>query len=50
MKYKIDFENMPDYVIQTPSGVAAAADYEAMLLELVNSPEWVVGTNRLLDF
>ena len=49
MKFKINFDYMPDYVLIQTQGEASDHDFDDLLTELVDSPRWVAGTNQLVD-
>ena len=49
MKFKINFDHMPDYVLVQTQVEASDHDFDDLLTELVDSPKWVVGTRQLVD-
>jgi hypothetical protein len=49
MKFEINFEYMPDYVLIRTEGEASARDFDELLTTLVDSPEWVTGTDQIVD-
>jgi hypothetical protein len=49
MKYDINFDHMPDYVLIRTHGEASDRDFDDLLTELVDSPRWVTGTSQLVD-
>ncbi len=49
MKYKIDFEHMPEYALIQTEGEALVGDFDVLLTTLVNSPEWATGTDQIVD-
>ena len=49
MKFKINFDHMPEYVLIRTAGEASDHDFDDLLTELVDSPRWVAGTNQLVD-
>ena len=49
MKFKINFDHMPEYVLIQTQGEASDHDFDDLLKELVDSPRWVVGTCQLVD-
>jgi hypothetical protein len=49
MKFKINFDHMPEYVFIQTQGEASDHDFDDLLTELVDSPKWVVGTRQLVD-
>jgi hypothetical protein len=49
MKFEINFDNMPEYVLMRTEGEALVSDFDDMLTKLVDSPRWVTGTNMLVD-
>ena len=49
MKFKINFDYMPDYVLIQTQGEASDHDFDDLLTELIDSPKWVVGTRQLVD-
>ena len=49
MKFKINFDHMPDYVLIQTLGEASDHDFNDLLTELVDSPKWMVGTKQLVD-
>ena len=49
MKFKINFDHMPDYVLIQTQGEASDHDFDDLLTELVDSPKWMVGTRQLVD-
>ena len=50
MKYKFNFENMPEYASLILKDIATAVECQQMLINLVGSSEWIVGTHQLIDF
>ena len=49
MKFKINFDYMPDYVLIQTQGEASDHDFDDLLTELIDSTKWVVGTRQLVD-
>lgn len=49
MKYKIDFDHLPEYVLIQTDSIALPVDFDNLLTELVNSPRWRTGTNLIVD-
>ena len=49
MKFEINFDHMPEYVLIRTEGEASAHDFDDLLEEIVDSSRWVVGTNQLVD-
>ena len=49
MKFEINFEHMPDYVLIRTEGEASVSDFDELLTTLVDSPEWVTGTDQIVD-
>ena len=49
MKFKINLDYMPDYVLIQTQGEASDDDFDDLLTELIDSPKWVVGTRQLVD-
>jgi hypothetical protein len=49
MKFKINFDHMPEHVLIRTDGEASDRDFDDLLTELVDSPRWVVGTHQLVD-
>ena len=49
MKFKINFDHMPEYVLIQTDGEASSRDFDDLLTKIVDSPRWVVGTSQLVD-
>jgi len=49
MKFEINFDHMPEYVLIRTDGEASDRDFDDLLTEIVDSPRWVVGTSQLVD-
>jgi len=49
MKFEINFEYIPDYVLIRTEGEASVRDFDELLTTLVDSPEWVTGTDQIVD-
>lgn len=49
MRFEINFENMPEYVLIQTEGEAGVRDFDDLLNELVESPRWVTGTSQIVD-
>ena len=49
MKSKINFDHMPEYTLITTEGEASIRGFDDLLRKIVDSPEWVFGTNQLID-
>jgi hypothetical protein len=49
MKFKINFDHMPEYVLIQTQGEASDHDFDDLLTKLVGSPRWVTGTRQLVD-
>lgn len=49
MKFDINFEHLPDYVLIKTQGEASVEGFNALLSTLVNSPEWIIGTDQIVD-
>lgn len=49
MDYKIIFDSMPDYVLVQTEGKATTAGFESLIKELTSCPEWIPGTDQILD-
>ena len=49
MKFEINFDYMPEYVLIRTQGEASDHDFDDLLTELVNSSRWVIGTHQLVD-
>ena len=49
MKFKINFEQSPEYVYIQTEGEASAAGFDDLLTEIVESPDWITGTKQLID-
>ena len=49
MKFEINFEYMPEYVLIQTEGEASARGFDELLTKLVDSPEWVTGTDQIVD-
>jgi len=49
MKFEINFEHMPEYVLIQTEGEASAIGFDELLTTLVNSPKWVTGTDQIVD-
>ena len=49
MKFKINFDHMPEYVLIQTDGEASSRDFDDLLTKIVDSPRWVVGTSQLVN-
>ena len=49
MKFEINFEHMPDYVLIRTEGEVSVRDFDELLTTLVDSPRWVTGTDQIVD-
>jgi hypothetical protein len=49
MKFEISFDHMPEYVLIQTEGEATVGGFEELLTTMVNSPEWVTGTDQIVD-
>ncbi len=49
MKFEINFDHMPDYVLIQTDGEASPHDFDSLLTALVHSPEWKTGTSQIVD-
>jgi len=49
MKFSLDFDNMPEYVILRTRGPASVDGFRSMVKVLVESPEWIIGTPQIVD-
>ena len=49
MKFEINFDNMPEYVLIRTDGEALVSDFDDMITKIVDSPRWVTGTSMLVD-
>jgi hypothetical protein len=49
MKFEINFDNMPEYVLIRTDGEALVSDFDDMLTKLIDSPKWVTGTDQIVD-
>jgi hypothetical protein len=49
MEFKISFKHMPEYALVQTFGEATVQGFDDLLSALVKSPEWVDGTNQLVD-
>lgn len=49
MKFEINFDHMPEYVLIRTEGEASNHDFDDLLAEIVHSPRWAVGTCQLVD-
>ncbi|NNG01616.1 MAG: hypothetical protein HKM93_19665 [Desulfobacteraceae bacterium] len=49
MNFEIIFDHMPAYVLIRTEGAALDRDFDDLLTTLVDSPEWTIGTDQLLD-
>jgi hypothetical protein len=49
MKFKIDFEKLPDYVYIQTEGEASVRGFDELLTAIVESPNWITGTKQLVD-
>ena len=49
MKFKINFDNMSEYVLIRTEGEASARDFDVLLTTLVDSPKWITGTDLIVD-
>ena len=49
MKFEINFDNMPEYVLIRTEGEISVGDFDALLTTLVDSPRWVTGTDQIVD-
>ena len=49
MKFKINFEHMPEYVLIQTEDEASVDGFDELLTTLVNSPKWVTGTDQIVD-
>jgi len=49
MKFEINFDNMPEYVLIRTDGEALVSDFDDMITKIVDSPRWVTGTSQLVD-
>ena len=49
MKFEINFDNMPEYVLIRTEGEVSVRDFDALLTTLVDSPGWVTGTDQIVD-
>jgi hypothetical protein len=49
MKFEINFDHMPEYVLIRTDGEASYPDFDDLLTKLVDSPRWVAGTNQIVD-
>ena len=49
MHYTIDFTAIPESTLIQTSGLAEEAGFLKLLIELIQSPKWRVGTNLLID-
>lgn len=49
MKFILDFENMPDYVLLRTNGSIEVEGVDKMMNDLLNSPEWITGSPQIVD-
>jgi hypothetical protein len=49
MKFEINFDNMPEYVLIRTEGEASVRDFDVLLTTLLDSPRWVTGTDQIVD-
>ena len=49
MKFEIDFDQMPDYVLIQTREEATVDGFDDLLTALVESPQWVPGTAQIID-
>jgi len=49
MKFEINFDNMPEYVLIRTEGEASVRDFDVLLTTLVDSPKWITGTDLIVD-
>jgi hypothetical protein len=49
MKFEINFEHMPEYVLIRTDGEASDRDFDDLLTTLVDSPSWLTETSLLVD-
>jgi hypothetical protein len=49
MNYKFIYDHLPLYVLAQTEGRATVREFDAMLRQLVNAPEWKTGYNQIID-
>jgi hypothetical protein len=49
MKFEINFEHIPDYVLIRTEGEASVSGFREMLTSMVESPRWITGTHQIAD-
>ncbi len=49
MDSKVNFDNMPKYVILETEGEASPMGFDSVISKLVESPEWITGTHLITD-
>ena len=49
MKFEIDFDPIPAYVLIRTAGKASVHGFDKLLTELADSPGWETGTSQLVD-
>jgi hypothetical protein len=49
MKFEINFDHMPEYVLIRTDGEASVQDFDNLFTTLFNSPIWVTGTSQIVD-
>ena len=49
MKFEINFDHMPAYVLIRTEGETSVRDFDALLTTLVESPRWITGTDQIVD-
>lgn len=49
MKFEIDFNPLPKYVLIRTDGKASVHGFDELLSALVNSPNWETGAGQLVD-
>ena len=49
MKFYINFDYMPEYVLIKTEGEALVSDFDDMITKIVDSARWVTGTSMLVD-
>ena len=49
MKFEINFDHMPEFVLIRTGGEASVSGFDELLRALVESPRWVTGTDQVVD-
>lgn len=49
MNFKISFDQSPEYVYIQTTGEASIRGFDRLLTEIVESPNWKIGSKQLID-